>query len=171
MKHIIEESYNKEQSSKDAPLPHAQLFEHNEELHPADINAVDTNFRKRTSLVLSKYGIKKINGYDVIDVCKECNLCLKKGKRHLWALATPGRATTALPEEMKNLSWVEAALIAPYRASKIIVSLKSVHNNGNVTQKGSIGHFVTFEIENAKVVEVLPRAANSLTDEVGKESL
>jgi hypothetical protein len=126
-----------------------------------------------TGLVVNKKGLKKCDSIDPeIDMCKKCyQSIIRRNKMPTLALAND-LYLGPIPEELKDLTMAEEALIARRRAKMWVVHLKgdseSAGDNASAVyhQRGLRGHVIVYPADPNELSKVLPPSLETMSTPV-----
>ncbi|KAJ7916048.1 hypothetical protein B0H13DRAFT_1564820, partial [Mycena leptocephala] len=106
-------------------------------------------------------------GQLVLSLCAECQSLLKKGKLPPLSLANK-TFLGPVPEELKNLTVIEEAMIARCRSKCWIIQLKEENQDLVLanTQHGIHGHIIIYPQQPSKVATILPPPIEEITSPV-----
>jgi hypothetical protein len=102
----------------------------------------------------------------VLSLCSECESSLKNGKLPPLSLANK-TFLGPVPEELKNLTVIEEAMIARCRSKCWIIQLKEENQNLVLanTQRGIKGHIIIYPQQPSKIATVLPAPIEEITSQ------
>ncbi|KAJ7805331.1 hypothetical protein B0H13DRAFT_1464607, partial [Mycena leptocephala] len=103
----------------------------------------------------------------VLSLCPPCHSSLKKKKLPPLSLANKTFLGT-VPEELKNLTVIEEAMIARCRSKCWIIQLKEENQDLVLasTQRGIKGHVIIYPQQPSKVANILPPSIEEITSPV-----
>jgi hypothetical protein len=102
------------------------------------------------------------HSHDKVAVCRSCHSDLSKGKRPIQALAN-SRWIGPVPDELKNLTWAETALIARSHIFGRVFRMEE--RKGRHDAYGSVkGHIILVPQNTLRLLDVLPMSPDSLAD-------
>src|SRR5947207_2315096 len=99
---------------------------------------------------------------DKVAICRSCHSDLLKGKRPIQALAN-SRWIGPVPDELKDLSWAETALIARSHIFGRVFRLEE-RKSGRATYSSIKGHVILVPQNTLRLLDVLPISPDSLAD-------
>ena len=116
-------------------------------------------------LLLDAHGIMDQDGQRVFCVCKECELALRKNRLPPHALAN-NLCLGETPEDLKDLTPIEMALISPRRTKMNLIVLKMIEGPGT-GQRAMRGHVTVFPQDLKGIVDqVLPLRVADVKDTI-----
>jgi hypothetical protein len=103
-------------------------------------------------------------GPPVLSLCKTCHSYLKKKKMPTLSLANR-MFLGSVPDELKNLTVIEEAMIARCRSKCWVIQLKAENEDIVVqsTQRGMKGHIIVYPQQPSKVADILPPSIEEIT--------
>ena len=99
---------------------------------------------------------------DKVAICRSCHSDLLKGKRPIQALAN-SRWIGPVPDELKDLTWAETALIARSHIFGRVFRLEE-RKSGRATYGSIKGHIILVPQNTLRLLDVLPMSPHSLAD-------
>ncbi|KAJ7931878.1 hypothetical protein B0H13DRAFT_1459951, partial [Mycena leptocephala] len=102
-----------------------------------------------------------------LSLCKPCHSALKKNKLPALALANK-TFLGPVPNELRNLTIIEEAMIARCRSKCWIIQLKEENQDLELqnTQRGIHGHVIIYPQQPSKIADILPPSVEEITEPI-----